>query len=331
MKRRTILKRTAILACALAGLPAHGATYPDKPVHMLVPSIAGSAPDIIARLLAQKLTLAWNEKVIVENRPGGNGIVAMHAMNRAAPDGYTFGLFHAAAAVATPFTYAAADFDIERDSEVAATVAYTPMLLVTKYAKKYATLASVVKAGEPGSGQDIVIGSPTRGSVPNLTIEMLQQLTHTKFRQISFSGTSQAIQAAVEGDITLYIDGFAPLVPLIKSGRLSPVAVTSESPIPEYENIPLAKSTVPGLVSLGWFALFAPKGTPAAILQKMNTEVRGILAQPDFIERLKALGTYPMALSRDASRKFVNDEKHRWEKVITSAGLNMHLKKTAEK
>lgn len=328
MKKLTCLS-AALMLLAAVYLPAQAAQYPQKLVTVVVPSAAGSAPDIISRLLADRLGAAWNERFIVENRPGGNGIVAMHAMNRAKPDGYTLGVFHAASAVTTPYIYEAADFDIDRDSEVIATIAYTPMMLVTAHKDKFPSLAELVKIGKMPGNDDVVIGSPTRGSVPNLTIEMLQQLTGAKYRQVSFSGTSQAITAAVSGDLSVYIDGVAPLVPLVKAGRLTALAVTAPEKLPGFEDIPLAKDTVPGFLSTGWFALFAPKGTSPEILDSLNAKVRNVLAEPAAIERLKGLGTYPMVLSREDSRKFVSNEKNRWEKVITKAGLNVRNKSAA--
>ncbi|WP_231582331.1 tripartite tricarboxylate transporter substrate binding protein [Cupriavidus sp. SHE] len=126
----------ALTLLALA-LPAVASTYPDKMVRILVPSIAGSAPDIIARQVAERLTSAWKQQVIVENKPGGNGIVAMSALKQAPADGYTLVLFHAAAAVTTPVMYKEAKFDIQRDTEVAATLAYTPMMFVAGPATPY--------------------------------------------------------------------------------------------------------------------------------------------------------------------------------------------------
>lgn len=288
-------------------------------VRIVVPSIAGSAPDIIARQVAERLTAAWKQQVIVENRPGGNGIVAMSALRQSAPDGYTLGLFHAAAVI-TPIMYKEAKFDIQRDTEVAATLAYTPMMFVADLKAGYQSLADVLKAGK-ARPDDITIGSPTRGSVPHLTAEMMGQLQKTKFRQVSFSGTTQAIQAVVKGDVPVYVDGIAPLVPLVRSGRLKALAVTSDTALPGLDGIPLAKDVAPGLIAKGWFAVFAPKGTPVAVLDEINRAVSSSLAQPAFIERLKDLGTYLMAQGREQSARFVQAEKVRWEKVIQDAGV----------
>ncbi|MGT2509564.1 Bug family tripartite tricarboxylate transporter substrate binding protein [Cupriavidus basilensis] len=201
MDRRVYL-RLLLLAGLTAVTSANAANYPDKKVRIVVPSIAGSAPCITARQVAERLTAVWKQQVIVENRPSGNGILAMSALRQSAPDGYTLGIFHAAAAVTTPVMYKEAKFDIQRDADVAATLAYTPMMFVADPKTGFQSPADVLKAGK-ARPDDIVIGSPTRGSVPHLTAEMMGQLQKTKFRQVSFSGTTQAIQAVMKGDIPI--------------------------------------------------------------------------------------------------------------------------------
>lgn len=324
MKRPFTAIATITSIAAFTGMlvaqPASAQVYPDKMVRILVPSIAGSAPDIIARQMAERLTSAWKQQVIVENKPGGNGIVAMSALKQAPADGYTLVLFHAAAAVTTPVMYKEAKFDIQRDAAVAATVAYTPMMFVAGPATAYKNLSDVLKDGK-ARPDDVVIGSPTRGSVPHLTAEMMGQSQQTKFRQVSFSGTTQAIQAVVKGDVPVYVDGIAPLVPLVRSGRLRALAVTSDVPLPGLEGIPLAKDIAPGLVAKGWFTIFAPKGTPLPVLDRINAAVNQSLAQQPFVDRLKDLGTYPMPMSRVDGARFVEAEKARWEKVIADAGV----------
>lgn len=315
------MKRPFLALTLLAmAMPALAGTYPDKMVRILVPSIAGSAPDIIARQMAERLTNTWKQQVIVENKPGGNGIVAMSALAHAPADGYTLVLSHAAAAVTTPVMYKEAKFDIQRDAEVAATLAYTPMMFVAGPATPYKSLADVIREGK-ARPDDVVVGSPTRGSVPHLTAEMMGQLQKVKFRQISFSGTPQAIQAVIKGDAPVYVDGIAPLMPLVRAGKLRALAVTADANLPGLEGIPLARDVAPGLVAKGWFTIFAPKGTPEPVLDRVNSAVNQALAQPPLVDRLKDLGTYPMPMSRADGAKFVEAEKRRWEKVIADAGV----------
>ncbi|WP_447919764.1 Bug family tripartite tricarboxylate transporter substrate binding protein [Achromobacter aegrifaciens] len=316
--RRWLTGLAMILGCSAFGA-AGAQPFPAKPVRIIAPTAAGSAPDIITRLVADRLGRQWGHQVIVENRPGGNGIIGMNTLTRADPDGYTLAMFHAAAAVTTPFLYQAAKFDIERDTEVVATLAYTPMMLVTTPGTPYRSVADLIAAAKGGEASDLVIGSPTRGSIPNLSVYLIGQLGGRQFRQVSFSGTSQALQALIKGDIPVYIDGVAPLVPLVRAGKLVPVAMSADQKLPGFEGIPLVKDTLPGMVTSGWFAIFAPKGTPATVLDTVHAAVNQVLQEPEVQSRLADLGTFVMPQSRAQASAFVHDEKSRWGTVISTA------------
>ncbi|GAA5233107.1 tripartite tricarboxylate transporter substrate binding protein [Verticiella sediminum] len=299
---------------------AQAADYPDRTLRAIVPSPAGSAPDIITRLLAERMSRALGQSIVTENKPGGNGIIAMNELRRAKPDGYTFGVFHAAAAVVTPMMYKAADFDVQKDTDVVATIAYTPMLVVANTSTPYKSLEDVVQAAQ-AKPDDLVFGNPVHGSVPHLTAERIGQIRKAVFRQISFNGTSQAIQSTIGGDAQVYVDGVAPLLPLVQSGRLRALAVTADKELPGLEGIPLAKNTVPELVSTGWFVMLTPAGTPPEVTQRLHEEATKALAEPDMVERLKDLGTYPMPTSMADAQTFISNEKQIWRKVIDDAGV----------
>ncbi|CAB5513749.1 hypothetical protein LMG26857_03029 [Achromobacter anxifer] len=319
MKARRWLAAMALVLGGAAAGAAEPQPYPDKLVRIIAPTAPGSAPDIIARLVADRLGRQWGHQVIVENRPGGNGIIGMNALTRSEPDGYTLAMFHAAAAVTTPFLYQAAKFDIERDTEVVATLAYTPMMLVTTPGTPYRSVADLIAAAKGGEASDLVIGSPTRGSIPNLSVYLIGQLGGREFRQISFSGTSQALQTLIKGDIPVYIDGIAPLVPLVRSGKLVPIAMSADRKLPGFENIPLIKDSLPGMVTSGWFAMFAPKGTPAPVLDTLHAAINKVLEEPEVQSRLADLGTFAMPLDRAQAGAFVHDEKQKWGNVISAA------------
>lgn len=319
MRLHQWLTGMAVAVSCAASLAAQASPFPDKPVRFIAPTAAGSAPDIITRLVADKLGQRWGQPVIVENRPGGNGIIGMNALTRADADGYTLAMFHAAAAVTTPFLYQAAKFDIERDTDVVATLAYTPMMLVTTPGTPYRTVADLVAAAKGGESSDLVIGSPTRGSIPSLSVYLMGQLSGRDFRQVSFSGTSQALQTLIKGDIPVYIDGVAPLVPLVRAGKLIPIAMSADQTLPGFENIPLVGATLPGMVTSGWFAVFAPKGTPASVLDSLHGAINEVLQAPDVQGRLADIGTFPMIKTRSEAGSFVHEEKAKWGGVIAKA------------
>lgn len=321
MNARFWLTAMCITFCATPAVADSNAQFPDKLVRLIAPTAPGSAPDIVSRMLAESLGRQWHHQVIVENRPGGNGIVGMNTLTREPADGYTLGMFHAAAAVTTPFLYQAAKFDIERDTEVVATLGYTPMMLVTKPGSPYRSINDLVKAATNGEQSDLVIGSPTRGSIPSLSIYLLGLQSKRNFRQVSFSGTSQALQALMVGDISVYVDGVAPLVPLVQSGKLRAIALSASEPLPGFESVPQIKDSIPGVVTSGWFSIFAPKGTPAPVLDRIHSSINKTLTDPKFVESLAGLGIFPMALSRTDAQQFIRNEKTMWGKVIKHANI----------
>ena len=301
-------------------LPAAAQAYPQKQIRMIVSSPPGSAPDIIARILGEKLTQSLGQAVVIDNKPGGGGIVSMNALRQAPADGYTIGIPQAAVVTVTPYTYKEATYDIERDFETIAMVANTPMLFVTAADSPARNLADAIAMAKAKPDQ-IAIGNPTRTSIPHLAAEMLAQKTSAIFQQVPFSTTPQGIAAVVKGDVLFYVDGTAPLMPLVRSGRLRAVAVAAEKELAGLEGIPLARDSVPGLNMYGWFMVAAPKGTPAAIVRRLNAEINLALRLPDVVNKFREFGTYAMPGSVEEAQGFVKSEKALFGAVIRQAGL----------
>jgi len=319
---RSFLMLLLTLAGGLA-LPAAaqpGGSYPQKPVHLIISAPPGTAPDIIARLIGDKLEAGLGQRIIPDNRPTAQGVVAVDNLRQNPPDGYTLALLQAAAAVVTPFTYKGATYDIERDLETVATVAYTPMLFVGAPNAPAKTLAELVAIGK-AKPEDIAIGNPIRSSIPHLAAELLGQRTGARFRHVSFTGTAQGIQALMAGDLPYYVDGTAPLMPFVRAGKLIAVAVASERVLPGLEGIPLAKDTVRGLNVYGWFVVVAPKGTPAPIIQRLNAEINKVIAMPEIVTRFADFGTYAMPGTSAEAARFVHNEKIMFSQAIKEAGL----------
>ncbi|MGH8429856.1 MAG: Bug family tripartite tricarboxylate transporter substrate binding protein [Solimonas sp.] len=315
-----------ILAALVAGSAAvnvaaqTAGTYPQKPIRLLVAAPAGSAPDVIARIIGDKLNKSMGQPVIVDNKPGAGGIVAMNLLKSAPADGYTLAMPQAAVAVVTPFTYKEASYDIERDFETVAVVGKTPMMFVTHASYPAKTFSDAIAMAKAKPDQ-VSVGNPTRTSIPHLASELAGMKTDAKFQQVSFSTTPQGIQAVMNGDIALYVDGVAPLIQLVKAGKLRALAVASDTELPGLEGLPLAKDTVPGLNVYGWFTMQAPKGTPAAVLQRLNAEVNQAMQQPDVIAKFRDFGTYATPGSVADAQQFVKSEKALFGGVIRTLGL----------
>ncbi len=323
MGRKTIFKLTAAALLAgvtTAGALAQTAAWPQKPIRIIIPSPAGAAPDLIARIIGDKLNRALGQPVLMENRPGAGGIVAMNALKASANDGYTIALVQAAVVVVTPFTYKEATYDAERDFETFAIAGKSPMLFVTNATNPAKNMADAIAMAKAKPGE-VAVGNPFRTSLPHLASEMAGQKMNVKFQQVSFANTGQGIQAVVNGDAAFYVDGAGPLIQLVRSGRLRALASTADTELPGMEGIPLANKTVPGLNVYGWLSMHAPKGTPVAIMQRLNTEINAAMAQPDVISKFNEFGTYATPGSMADAQKFLKSEIGQFGSVIRTLGL----------
>lgn len=271
---------------------AQTASWPNKPITVLVATPAGNAPDLVARIFSERLTQLLGQPVIVDNRPGANGIVAVKALTSAPSDGHTLALLHSSVTVVTPFTYKAAGYDPDKDFEAVAMAGRTPMLFVVNAAHSAKTFSEFIKLAKEKPEQ-VSLGNPTRTSVPHLAAELVGQKAVVKFQHVPFANSAQGIQGVISGDIDMYVDAVGPLVQLVKRGQLRALAVTSDVELPGLEGIPLAMKTVPELSVSGWFMLHAPKGTPLPILQRLNNEMNKVMQEASTAARLRGFGIYP--------------------------------------
>jgi tripartite-type tricarboxylate transporter receptor subunit TctC len=285
-----------------------------------MPMPTGAAPDIVARLIGDRLTKEWGNQAMIENRPGANGAIAMQAVAKAPADGYTFVFAPAFAFTTVPLTMKNAGYDVERDFTPVARIGGTPMLIAANAKFAPNKLSEVIEAARAQPGK-INFANPQYGSLPYLTIEMLNQLAGIRFFNVAFGGTIPAMTATINGDTALVVDGITPILPHVKSGKLKAIAITSPEVLPGLESIPLAKDAVPGLNVMGWFGIAAPKATPPAIVQRMNGDVNKVLAEPALIERLRELGVYPMTGTVEDFAKFVAEEQRRFAKVVKEAKI----------
>ena len=317
--------RNSLLAALLAGSTAitafaQTAPWPQKSIRLIVAAPAGSAPDLTARIIGDKLSRSLGQQVLIDNRAGAGGIIAMNQLKAAPADGYTLALPQAAVVVVTPYTYKEAAYDMDRDFDTIAMVGKTPMMFVTNASNPAKTLADAIAMAK-AKPEQVAVGNPTRTSIPHLASELMALKTDAKFLQISFATTAQGIQSVVSGDTALYVDGSGPLITFVKSGKLRVLAIASETELPGYEGMPLANKTVPGLNVSGWFTLHAPKGTPVAIVQRLNAEVNLAMLQPDVIAKFREFGIYTTPGSVADAERFVKSEQALFGGVIRTLGL----------
>lgn len=316
---RLILPLLIVLAACL-GSTAHAQAWPSKPVRLIVPYAAGTAPDVIARLMADRLGTMWGQSVFVDNRPGAGGIPGMSALARAGGDSHVLGLVPAAVLTLTPHLYKNPQFNIDTDLTPIAAVATGPMLVVVSSSSNINSLADLIQAAKAQPGQ-VNFAIPQTNSVPHLTGEMLARATGTRVAVIPYNGSPAATSAVLAGEVMFTMDGLPALTQYVKAGRLRPLAVTSRERLPGFESVPTVAESLKGFESVGWFAVYAPSGVPASVVEQVNRDVNKMLAMPDFVARLADYGVYPRPGSPRALADYVQEQRAIWKKTVNDMNL----------
>lgn len=294
--------------------------WPNKPVRMIVPFPAGAAPDVVARLVADRLGSAWGQAVIVDNRPGAGGIPGMSALVRSANDGYTIGFIPAAVLTLTPELYKNPQFNPDADIIPVASIGTSPMMIVVNANSDIKSLADLAKASKAQPGK-ITFAAAQLNSVPHLTGEMLGKAMGAPMLVVPYTGSPQAITALLSNEAMVTIDGMAVLVPNVKAGKFRALAVMSKDRLPGFESVPVAADTFKGMESIGWFSIYAPTGTPASVVTKINSDINKIVMMPDLVARFAELGVYPQTGTPKQLGDFVTGQRTAWKKVVTDLKL----------
>ncbi|WMD20001.1 tripartite tricarboxylate transporter substrate binding protein [Achromobacter seleniivolatilans] len=317
---KTLRLIAALAASALcAPLAAAADAYPTKPVRIIVPYQAGQGTDVAGRYLAEYLAKALGQPFIVENRPGAGGNIGASEAARAAPDGYTLLMGTNGTHVLNQYMYASTSFDPEKDFEPIMLVSSFPMVLLTTPTSPYASLADLQDAAK-AKPDSVNVGMPS--TTARLVFELLKQQGVGSIRGIPYKGSATATTDLMGGQVQIGIDTISAARPFITGGKLRPLAVTS---LKESALLPGVKSVaaqgIDGFQVIAWNGLYAPKGTPAAVVTKLNAEVAKILARPEVQQRLLDLGHEPGGGTPEALAAFARSERLKWQPLIVQAGL----------
>jgi tripartite-type tricarboxylate transporter receptor subunit TctC len=290
------MKRIAAIALALIGLatlalgPLRAEDYPSRPIRILVPYSPGGIADIAARIIGAKLTEAWGQQTVVENRPGANGFIAVTDAARSAPDGYTLVVVTAGDVTINPSLFKNVPYDVDRDLASISAVSDAPLVLAAHGKSPYKSVADVIAAAKAKPGA-LDIGTPGYGSINHLILESISLNTGTKFVHVPYKGGAPAAQALVAGDIPLAIVASSTVAPHVPNGSVRVLAISTgqRSPLnPEWP--PLAQEGAGDINMSNWTALLAPKATPQPIIAKLSAKVVEILNVPDVKSRFAAGG-----------------------------------------
>ena len=331
MKNLVIFARVLAAGVLSAAAGAHAAatpasaetTYPSRPLRMIVTFAPGGSVDFTARMLAPKLTEAWGQQVVIDNRGGGGGIIGTELAAKAAPDGYTLLLGTSSGLVANPLLHAKLPYDAVRDFAPVSLLVVNTQLLVVQSALPVRTVKELIAYAKANPGK-LAYGSVGGGSPNHLALELFKAATGTDMIHVPYKGSGPAVTELLAGQVQLMFNPPAPLLPHVKTGKLRALAVGNANRSAAMPELPtVAESGVPGFESAPWTGLFAPAQTPRAIVLKLSAQMAKILADPDLRERLLAQGSEARGTTPDALAQYMRDDTERTRKVIRAAGIKL--------
>ena len=313
---KTLLAFVALTICCFS----YSQDYPVKPIRLVVPYSPGGPVDIVGRIVAQKLTPALSQQVIVDNRAGGGGNLAVEIVAKSAADGYTLLMGANGTNAINPGLYPHLAVDPARELAPITMIASSPMILVvhpTLSAHSVKEFVALAKS-RPGA---INFASSGNGSTAHLASELLKSMTGIDIVHVPYKGAGPALTDLVGGQVQTMITGVSSTLPYVKGGRLRPLAVSSDKRLAILPDVPALAEEVAGYEVNTWYGVFAPVQTPRPIIDKLNRTLASLFATADARERLAALGAEPVTMPPEQFAAAIHKETVKWAKVIKNAGV----------
>jgi tripartite-type tricarboxylate transporter receptor subunit TctC len=321
--KRSLTRRAAALLL-LAFLPAaatQAGDFPSRTVTIVSPYQAGGTSDLIARVLAQKLGERWGRTVIVENKPGANGGTGVNAVASAAPDGHTLLAVASSALTLNPLFYPKLNYDPLRDLTPITRTGLVANVLVVNPALPANDVKSLIELAKQQPGT-LTYASQGVGSNGHITGEFFKQRAQIDILHVPYKGSAPAVQDLLAGHVQIMFDNLPSVLPLIRAGEFRALAVTTAERSPELPQVPtISEAALPGFDTSAWFALLAPKGTPATIVEEIGRAAAAALTDPETRERLQAAGVVVIADGSSELTKHIASEAVMWRDVMAKAGI----------
>jgi tripartite-type tricarboxylate transporter receptor subunit TctC len=305
------------------GAPVRAQDYPNKPVTLVVPFAPGGSSEVLSRLIGQRLTENWKQQVVIDNKPGAAGNIAMELVQRARPDGYTLILGHVGTLAVNPAMFARLPYDPVNGFIPVAMIASVPNVVAVHPGVPANNLKEFIALAKAKPGT-LNYGSAGNGSAGHLAMEYFRQVTRIELTHVPYKGTGPMTTDLLAGQTQATFTGALPLMPFIKEGKLRALAVGSARRIPSLPDVPtVAESGYPGFETSQWYGILAPAKTPDAIVEKLSAEINRILKLPDVVARLSTDGSVPQAMSPREFAAFIQAEMKRWGAVVKTAGIKV--------
>jgi tripartite-type tricarboxylate transporter receptor subunit TctC len=317
---RRLLHLLLILCATFAGA-AHAQEFPNKVIRIIVPFQAGGLLDVVGQVVADKFRQKWGQPAILDHRVGAAGNIAAEAVYRSEPDGHTLLLSPPGPIALNKLLYSKMGYD--SDAFVAISILVeTPAVLVVHPDVPATTPQQLIAYAKANPGK-LNYATPGAGSTPHLATELFQSMTGVQLVPITYKGTAPANLDLVAGRVQLAFAQFSTVLPLIRSGQLRLIAVTSEARSKFYPDVPALTEILPGFYSANFFGLVAPPGLSSALANRLSAAAAEAVKQPDVAKKLQDLTTDPVGNSPDEAREFLAREKKRWDQVIRAANIKL--------
>jgi tripartite-type tricarboxylate transporter receptor subunit TctC len=320
---RRLLAACGILVAVVVAFPVNADTFPSKTVKLVVPFPAGGPLDATGRTIAQKLTEAWGQSVIVENKPGAGGNIGAEYVAKSAPDGYTVVMGALSTHAVNPSLYPKMPFDAQKDFAPITLVAVTPNVLVVNPSLPVHSVKELIAYAKANPGK-LSFGSGSIGSAGHLAGELFKVDAGVDMVHVPYKGAAPAMQGLLAGDTQLMFDNLASAMSQVKGGKLRALAVTTAERSKLVPELPtMAEAGVPGFDISTWYGLLAPAGTPPDVIAKWNADVTKILSAPEMRERLAAQGAEAAPDSPADFAKFIASELVKYAKIVKASGAKV--------
>ena len=318
------IRRVAFaLAMAVIVAPATGQDYPVRPIRFLVPQAAGGSTDTLSRLVGQKLGDGLGQQVVLDNRPGANGIIGTEIVSKALPDGYSLLAGGTGTMAINPSLYSKIPYDPAKHFVPVANIAYSTSVLIVHPSVAAKTIGDLIALAKSKPG-DIRYASAGSGSSPHLSAEMFRHMTGVNIVHVPYKGSTPGVTATITGETAMMFTGIASAIAHIKAGRLRALSVNGAMRSPALPEVPTAtKSGLPGFEVDFWIGIFAPAGTPRSVITRLNGEVNRIINLPEIKGRFLAIGAVPAGGTPEQFGAIVRKDTERWAATIKASGMKV--------
>ena len=315
------MRNVLVVVLAFFGGISQAQEFPSKPVRFITGAAPGSSGDVLARVLGEALSPGWKHQAVVDNRPGGGGVIASQAVLTSPADGHTVFIAAGSYVTITPWTVANIPYDVDKDFKPIAFIAEIPLVITARTDAPYKTAQELIAFAKANPGKvNYAANSP--GTFPNLATEYFAERAGIKMTYVPYKGTAAALPDVVSGRVDLLVEGSAAVGGAIRGGQVRPLVVTSSGRDPTLPEVPAVAELIPGFSAVGFFAAFVHGATPEPVTARLADDFRQALARPDVIKRFADTGNYVHPMSREEVTAFVRKQREIWGAVIKRMGFS---------